>query len=132
MQSADAATPAPTYGTFASSSSPCTVPSSPNGPCSTGKTTSTPPSVAGTCEVGTGSVSAVDRVSRSSSGRDPEPSSQRPSRAISTVTVSKRAGSSASSTERAEASEMSCSLERPPMTTATRTFDIRARRTARR
>ena len=41
MQSADASTPAPTYGTPASSSSPCTVPSSPNGPCSTGKTTST-------------------------------------------------------------------------------------------
>ena len=41
MQSAEASTPAPTYGTPASSSSPCTVPSSPNGPCSTGKTTST-------------------------------------------------------------------------------------------
>ena len=32
MQSAEAATPAPTYGTSASSSSPWTVPSSPNGP----------------------------------------------------------------------------------------------------
>ena len=64
------------------------MPSSPKGPCRTGKTTSTPASVAGTCEVGTGSVSTVERASRSSSARDPEPSSQRPSRAISTVTVS--------------------------------------------
>ena len=40
MPTADASTPAPTYGTLASSSSPCTVPSSPYGPCSTGKTTS--------------------------------------------------------------------------------------------
>ncbi len=45
MQSAEASTPAPTYGTPASSSSPCTVPSSPNGPCRTGNTTSTSESV---------------------------------------------------------------------------------------
>ena len=42
MPTADASTPAPTYGTLASSSRPCTVPSSPYGPCSTGKTTSRP------------------------------------------------------------------------------------------
>ena len=48
MQSAEASTPAPTYGTPASSSSPCTVPSSPNGPCRTGKTTSTSASAAAT------------------------------------------------------------------------------------
>ena len=48
MQSAEASTPAPTYGTPASSSSPCTVPSSPNGPCSTGNTTSTSESVVAT------------------------------------------------------------------------------------
>ena len=41
MQSAEATTPAPTYGTPASSSRPWTVPSSPNGPCRTGRTTST-------------------------------------------------------------------------------------------
>src|SRR6185436_5521859 len=40
IPTADARTPAPTYGTFASSSNPWTVPSSPYGPCSTGKTTS--------------------------------------------------------------------------------------------
>ncbi len=48
MQSAEASTPAPTYGTPASSSRPCTVPSSPNGPCRIGKTTSTSASAAAT------------------------------------------------------------------------------------
>ncbi len=47
MPTAEPRTPAPTYGTLASSSSPCTVPSSPNGPCSTGKTTSMEPAVSG-------------------------------------------------------------------------------------
>ena len=40
MPTADARTPAPTYGTLASSSSPWMVPSSPYGPCRTGKITS--------------------------------------------------------------------------------------------
>ena len=80
IASAEPSTPAPTYGTPASSSRPWTVPSSPKGPCRTGKTTSTSPSVAGTFEVGTGSVSATEPL--------PVPSSQRPSRPISTVTVS--------------------------------------------
>ena len=56
MQSADAVTPEPTYGTPASSSSPCTVPSSPNGPCRMGSTTSTAPSADGAAAVGIGSV----------------------------------------------------------------------------
>ena len=60
MQSAEAATPAPTYGTPASSSRPWTVPSSPKGPCSTGRTTSTAPSAsAGFESASTGSVSAT-------------------------------------------------------------------------
>ena len=42
IPTAEASTPAPTYGTSASSSSPCTVPSSPYGPWSTGKMTSRP------------------------------------------------------------------------------------------
>ena len=54
MQSADAVTPEPMYGTPASSSKPCTVPSSPNGPCRIGSTTSTAPSAAGVAAVGTG------------------------------------------------------------------------------
>ena len=78
MHSADAATPAPTYGTPASSSSPCTVPSSPNGPCRIGSTTSTSPSVAA------GAESRDDRerlgrcVARASSPRVAAASSQRP------------------------------------------------------
>jgi len=42
MPTAEPSTPAPTYGTFASSSNPWTVPSSPYGPCRTGKTMSRP------------------------------------------------------------------------------------------
>ena len=41
MPTDEASTPAPTYGRPASSSRPCTVPSSPKVPCSTGKITST-------------------------------------------------------------------------------------------
>src|SRR3954463_12956897 len=44
MHSDEASTPAPTYGTSSSSSAPWTVPSSPNGPCRTGNTASTPSS----------------------------------------------------------------------------------------
>ena len=44
---ADAVTPDPTYLTSARSSRPWMVPSSPNGPCSSGKTTSTSPRVRG-------------------------------------------------------------------------------------
>ena len=40
METAEAITAAPTYGRPASSSKPCTVPSSPNVPCKTGNTTS--------------------------------------------------------------------------------------------
>ena len=41
IAAADPNTPDPTYATPAISAKPCTVPSSPNGPCRTGKTTST-------------------------------------------------------------------------------------------
>src|SRR5438094_4573723 len=41
IATADPSTPAPTYGSPASSSSPCTVPSSPYGPWRRGNTTST-------------------------------------------------------------------------------------------
>ena len=59
MHNADAVTPAPTYGTPASSSSPCTVPSSPKGPCRIGSTTSTLPSAAGEPADATGRVPAT-------------------------------------------------------------------------
>ena len=69
MQSADAVTPEPTYGTPASSSSPCTVPSSPNGPWRIGSTTSTAPSAAGVAAVGIGRVApASDERERDSAG----------------------------------------------------------------
>ncbi len=45
---AEASTPEPTYGTPESSRRPWRVPSSPYGPCSMGKTTSTSPSALGT------------------------------------------------------------------------------------
>ena len=86
MQSADASTPGPTYGTFASSRRPCTVPSSPNGPWSATKTTSNAASAAGEPSVGTGSVPAgPEPSSRVSAARG---SSQRPSRPISIVCTS--------------------------------------------
>jgi hypothetical protein len=89
MQSADAVTPAPTYGTSASSRSPCTVPSSPKGPCSTGKTTSTSRSVSGTRPVETGTSSAaLEAPFRASSPWPARGSCHAPSRPISTVTVS--------------------------------------------
>ena len=85
MQSADAVTPEPMYGTPASSSSPCTVPSSPNGPCRMGSTTSTAPSAAGVAAVGTGRF-APDSVS--ASGTSPGGSAHAPSRPISIIRVS--------------------------------------------
>ncbi len=44
MHAAEASTPQPTYGTSIISNRPWMVPSSPNGPCSTGSTASTWPS----------------------------------------------------------------------------------------
>jgi hypothetical protein len=45
MPTAEPNTPAPTNGRLASLSKPWTVPSSPNGPCKMGKTTSTVPNL---------------------------------------------------------------------------------------
>ena len=86
MQRADAATPAPTYGMPASSSSPWTVPSSPKGPCRTGSTTSTAPSAsAGFESASTGSVS--DTLPCNSLLLGPS-SAQRPSRPIAICVTS--------------------------------------------
>ena len=92
----------PAYGTSRTSSNPCTVPSSPNGPWRTGKATSTP--------------------SRPPAGRRESsvPSrSQRPSRSIRIRSTSWPAASRPSATEAPEFSETSCSEERPPEITAT-------------
>ncbi len=59
MLTALASTPAPTYGTPAVSSRPWIVPSSPNGPCRMGRTTSTPASTRGTDATGAGPAAAA-------------------------------------------------------------------------
>ena len=69
----EAATPGPTYGTPASSSRPCTVPSSPNGPCSTGKTTSIAPKSAGPAV-----VEGIGTDADAASGRRAPPAPRRP------------------------------------------------------
>jgi hypothetical protein len=118
MQSAEASTPAPTYGTPASSSRPCTVPSSPNGPCSTGKTTSTPARVAAISLEG--SRASSDPGEACNSLLLAGSSCQRPSRSIRTDTTSLPLRSSAPITLVAEAIEIGFSLERPPRITAMR------------
>ncbi len=80
MQSADAATPAPTYATSTSSRRPCTVPSSPKGPWSTGKTTSI--SLSGSTLPFSGSGTGSPAWAPSSSG-DAGCSCHRPSAPIS-------------------------------------------------
>src|SRR4051794_13485565 len=109
IHSAEARTPAPTYGTPASSRSPWTVPSSPNGPCRTGKTTSTSASIVAT---------SLPGRRTGSSGRPAEPSCQRPSRAISIPSTSSPADSSARTTLSADAIEIGFSLDLPPRITA--------------
>ena len=113
MQAADASTPAPTYGTSRHSSSPCTVPSSPNGPCRTGKTTSAPSRPPP-------GVSATGSPSHATRRRAPT----RPRR------TSCPPRSSPARTDAADASETSCSEERPPPSTATRRGVIRPPRPA--
>ena len=135
---ADAVTPDPTYLTSARSSRPWIVPSSPNGPCSSGKTTSTSPSVRGgapaSCTarvrsvalVGTMTLAAAPSISgtwpgasRSASGSSGT-RTQWPSLAMPTGTTSYRSRSSASRTLAAVAQETACSEDRPPKTRATR------------
>src|SRR6478736_5706699 len=139
MLTAEASTPAPTYRTPAISSRPWMVPSSPQGPCSTGKTTSTSPSVRGgwagsvttsTVEVESGASVTLARLP-STSGRwsgpsirsrsgSPDSRTQRPSVAMPIGTTSYSLGSMAASTLPAVTHEIACSLDLPPKTTATR------------
>ena len=116
------------------------VPSSPNGPCSTGNTTSTPlstsPARSGSStssppRVGSpGRASAVRAASTDGSARSEitssrgssVPSTQPPSAVMPTGTTSNRSGSRCPSTDPAETHEIACSLLRPPNTTATRTL----------
>src|SRR5580693_40668 len=130
MPTADASTPAPTYGNPASSINPCTVPSSPNVPCKTGNTTSTP--TLGCPAAGPNGTKVAALGSGGSTTRSPDfstsannfielvPTSQRPSFEMPIGTASYFSGSSAPITEAAEASETSCSPERPPNSTPMR------------
>src|SRR5580704_893833 len=130
MPTADASTPAPTYGNPASSINPCTVPSSPNVPCKTGNTTSTP--TLGCPAAGPNGTKVAALGSGGSTTRSPDfstsannfielvPTNQRPSFEIPIGTGSYFSGSSARITEAAEASETSCSPERPPKSTPMR------------
>src|SRR3954452_6158547 len=110
------------------SNSPCTVPSSPHGPCRSGNTTSTSakaPSSVGSPASGNGSPSStcgsfwswIASAAASSATR-----TQRPLVVIPTGTTSYFVRSMAASTLPALTQEISCSVLRPPNTTATRTF----------
>ena len=117
------------------------VPSSPNGPCSSGKTTSTAPSSCGTsfgeatiswCSPPI-SVSATVRAEDATSGRDeaesdhswvsPEASTHWPVLAIPIGMTSYFVWSMAPRTPAAVTQLTACSLERPPNSTATRGRD---------
>ena len=140
MLTAEASTPAPTYRTPAISSIPWMVPSSPHGPCSSGKTTSTSPKRArrlgrlGDDQVGAvhvagqrdGGAGAVD-LGQPVVALDPQPvrlpGLQHPASVGGDADghdVVRARGRSPASTLPAVTHEMACSLERPPNTTATR------------
>src|SRR6266545_2279494 len=134
MPTALARTPAPTYRMSDISSRPWIVPSSPHGPCSSGKTTSTSPSVLGTWS---GSLITSSRFAPNSTGSavtstsgslpsvidsrsgSPLSSTQWPLVLMPTGTTSYLSRSIACSTLAAVTQEMACSLDRPPNTTAT-------------
>src|SRR5690606_22677418 len=115
---------------------PCRVPSSPNGPCRIGKTTSTAPSTAPASSsatsapdlVGSGvSVSAVPVASTEGSASWLSPiaavsasaSTQPPSGVMPIGTGSNLPGSRCRNTLAADTHDTACSLLRPPNTTAT-------------
>ncbi len=138
MPSADASTPDPTYGRPASSSMPCTVPSSPCVPCRIGKTTSTRPrersapsasrTVSSRPAVPSGQRTRVPlsatRGRASASSASAEASSswrvKAPSGVMPTGITSNRSRSMAPSTPLAVAQLMECSLEVPPKRSTTR------------
>ena len=102
------------------SSSPCSRPSSPNGPCRIGSTTSIGPIPAGAGSPA-GAEGTSERLSApgSSDSRAEDSICQAPPRSICTGTTSKRSGSSAATTDAADRSDTSCSELRPPPSTAT-------------
>ena len=118
IASADASTPDPTYGTPCISSRPCTVPSSPHGPCSTGNTTSTSSAAALSMRAAESSIWGSPASLTTMSSRFAEPPTHAPSRVMPTTRTSCPA--MAPTIERALMQEISCSLLRPPTSTAIR------------
>ncbi len=139
MLTALASTPAPTYGTPAISSRPWMVPSSPNGPCSIGSTTSTSSSRCGiwpgalavtgrgsahgtTCASGSTTAStdgSWPAVTPSLAGSSAA-STQRPSRVMPTGMTSYLSRSIARSMLPPPMQDTACSGPLPPKMTATR------------
>ena len=125
MPSAEPSTPDADVGDPASSSMPWIVPSSPNGPCSTGKTTSTAPTrvarhfdaVDAAARPGVASAMlssaavAPSALPRAQQAHRVAAASQRPSRVMPTGTTSYFAGSSARITDVADASDTACSSD---------------------
>ena len=129
MPTAEASTPAPTYGTPATSRNPWIEPSSPYGPCITGNTTSMgvrdPSSATRVWDPGSWSKATSGPEASVTRGRwpggpaaraagPPGTSCHRPSLVTPMGMTSYRPGSRASITERAETTETSCSADRPP------------------
>ena len=125
MQSDEPRTPEPTYGTPARSSSPCTVPSSPIGPCSSGNTT-TGTSVGAIARSGSIAVPAVSRAAGSAATVPEVMASatavrcQTPSRVIPMASTMNRDGSIAATIWRAVTRDTSCSADWPPKSTTNR------------
>jgi len=138
MPTAEPSTEAPTKGTSAIFSSPCTVPSSPKGPCSTGKTTSIGPAAAGFAAATTsglpppagsrwtGLAESLSRIrfGSSASSRKAAAScfSQRPALSMPMSVTSYLSWSMASNTFFADCRETSCSADFPPNRSPTRIF----------
>ena len=137
MPTAEPSTPAPTNAILASFNSPWTVPSSPKGPCNTGKITSRRPSFCSP-ENATNWSSCFPKTSArfsplsgtsgnpdstvGSSNREPSLRCHRPFLSIPINTTSYFFESIASMIFFADWRETSCSAERPPNSIPTRIF----------
>ena len=124
IATAEPSTPVPTYGRSASSSMPCTVPSSPSGPCSSGTTTVRPAPDGVTASVGSMTSPSASRRPGSASGPAAErapglgrrgPSDRRGAMPMGVMRYF--AGSAARSTWAAVVQLTSCSADWPPKMT---------------
>ena len=120
MQSAEASTPAPTYGHAGQLEQALHRAVLAERPVQDGEDHVDVGQRRGHLLARAGASAAVASSAPASSCAAPAPSAQPPPRSIATVSTSWPAASSAPITLRADAIEMSCSLERPPRTTAIR------------